>query len=167
MDKNNLDDLEFGFIEDTFNEFYKYSSSYIAKIFIYIIPIFYIYSIIDDINYTKNNPDTKKKLNKYRINIILYILYILFFIYLLYSDGARFFGEVILTLFYILSIFIYSFYIYNVYKKTSYNNYSFSKKVILYSLIFIIIYNFLTCYYRLYLPYIRSLKIIQQYREKK
>ena len=56
--------LSFG---DSYLNFYHNYTPIIAKIFLFIIPIFYILSKIDDIKYIKNNSESENKLNRYRV----------------------------------------------------------------------------------------------------
>tara|TARA_Y100001958_G_C21173341_1_gene504662 strand:+ start:428 stop:970 length:543 start_codon:yes stop_codon:yes gene_type:complete len=143
---------------DSYQNFYHNYTPIIAKIFLFIIPIFYILSKIDDIKYIKNNSESENKLNRYRFNIILYISYVLYVIYMLYNASDSFGGQLGLLLYYFITIIIYSSHIYSVHqKKNTYTNYSFNEKVVLYSLIFLIIYNslgFLVSYIPTYEHYI-------------
>ena len=148
---------------ETYLNFYLDYIPITAKIFLFIIPIFYILSKIDDIKHIKNNSESKNKLNRYRISIVLYILYTLYFIYALYNSSNSFAGQIGLLLYYFITIIIYSFHIYSVHqKKNTYKNYSFNEKVVLYSLIFLIIYHslyFLVSYIPTYEHYIYIMKI--------
>ena len=156
---------------DSYLNFYHNYTPIIAKIFLFIIPIFYILSKIDDIKHIKNNSESKNKLNRYRISIVLYISYVLYSIYTLYNTSNSFAAQIGLLLYYFITIIIYSFHIYSVHqKKNTYTNYSFNEKVVLYSLIFLIIYNslyFLVGYIPTYEHYIyhenkRIRKIIRE-----